>query len=41
MACLMKPGVLSPAANPDQPTAEETAAVCETVAEYQVVFNTY
>src|SRR5262249_37572448 len=37
MACLMKFGALPPAANPSQPTAEETAAVCEKVAEYQAV----
>jgi hypothetical protein len=41
MACLMKFGALPPAANPDQPTAEERAAVCEKVAEYQAVFNTH
>jgi hypothetical protein len=41
MACLMKFGALPPAANPDQPTAEETAAVREKVAKYQAVFNTH
>jgi len=41
MACLMKFGALPPAANPDQPTAEETAVVREKVAEYQAVFNTH
>jgi L-asparaginase len=41
MACLMKFGALPPAANPDQPTAEETAAVCKKVAEYQAAFNTH
>jgi hypothetical protein len=30
-ACLLKFGALPPAANPDQPTAEERAAVCEKV----------
>jgi L-asparaginase len=41
MACLMKFGALPPAANPDQPRAEETTAVCEKVAEYQAVFDTH
>jgi hypothetical protein len=41
MACLMKFGALPPAANPDQPTAEERAAVWEKVPEYQAVFNTH
>ena len=41
MACLMKFGSLSPAANPDRPTAEEAAAVREKVAVYQRVFNTH
>src|SRR5215470_2368308 len=41
MACLMKFGALPPAANPDQPTTEETAAVREKVAKYQAVFNTH
>jgi hypothetical protein len=41
MACLMKIGSLSPAANPDRPTAEEAAAVREKVAVYQRVFNTH
>jgi hypothetical protein len=41
MACLMKLGALPAAANPDQPTVEETAAVCEKVAEYQAIFNTH
>jgi hypothetical protein len=41
MACLMKFGALPPAANPDQPTAEERAAVCEIVTAYQAVFNTH
>jgi L-asparaginase len=39
MACLMKFGGLPPAANPDQPTAEEKAAVCEKVTESQAVVN--
>jgi L-asparaginase len=39
MACLMKFGALPSAANPDQP--RERAAVCEKVAEYQVIFNTH
>lgn len=41
MACLMKFGSLPPAANPDQPTAEEAAAVREKVAKYQAIFNTH
>jgi hypothetical protein len=41
MACLMKFGSLPPAANPDQPTAEEAAAVREQVAVYQRIFNTH
>ena len=41
MACLMKFGSLPPAANPDQPTAEEAAAVREKVAVYQRIFNTH
>jgi L-asparaginase len=39
MASLMKFGSLPPAANPDQPTSEESAAVREKVAEYQAVFK--
>ena len=41
MACLMRFGALPPAANPDQPTAEETAATHEKVAAYQTIFNTH
>jgi L-asparaginase len=41
MARLMKFGTLPPAANPNEPTAEERAAVCEKVPEYQAVFNTH
>jgi hypothetical protein len=41
MACLMKFGSLPPAADPDQPTAEEAAAVREKVAVYQRIFNTH
>ena len=41
MACLMKFGALPPAANPDEPTSAESAAVREKVAEYQAVFNTH
>jgi L-asparaginase len=40
MACLMKLGSLPPAANPDQPTSAESAAIREKVAEYQAFFNT-
>jgi L-asparaginase len=41
MACLMKFGALPPAADPDDPTSAESAAVGEKVAEYQAVFNTH
>src|SRR5215472_2210120 len=41
VASLMKFGALPPAANPDQPTTEETSAVREKVAEYQAIFNTH
>jgi L-asparaginase len=41
MACLMKFGALPPAADPDNPTSAESAAVREKVAEYQAVFNTH
>ena len=41
MACLMKFGSLPAAANPDDPTSQEAAAVREKVAEYQAVFNTH
>ena len=41
MACLMRFGALPPAANPDQPTAEETATTHEKVAAYQTIFNTH
>jgi L-asparaginase len=41
MACLMKFGSLPLAANPDQPTAEEAAAVHEKVAVYQTIFDTH
>jgi hypothetical protein len=41
MACLMKFGSLPPAADPDQPTPEEMAAIHERVAAYQAVFDTH
>jgi L-asparaginase len=41
MACLMKFGALPPAADPDNPTSAESAAVCQKVAAYQAVFNTH
>ena len=41
MACLMKFGSLSPAVDPDHPTAAETAAVRKKVAEYQRIFDTH
>jgi hypothetical protein len=36
----MKFGALPPAANSDRPPAEESAAACENLAEYQAAFNT-
>jgi hypothetical protein len=41
MACLMKFGALPPAADPDNPTSAESAAVREKLASYQAVFNTH
>jgi L-asparaginase/Glu-tRNA(Gln) amidotransferase subunit D len=41
MACLMKFGSLPPAANPDNPTEEELAAIREKIGFYQAVFNTH
>lgn len=41
LACLMKFGALPPAADPDKPTAAETASVLERVALYQAVFDTH
>ena len=41
IACLMKFGALPPAADPDSPTADETAAVMERLALYQAVFDTH
>jgi L-asparaginase len=41
MACLMKFGALPPAADPDNPTSAESAAVCQKVAAYQAIFNTH
>jgi len=41
MACLMKFGSLPPAADPDHPTSEESAAVRDKVAAYQEVFDTH
>jgi L-asparaginase len=41
MACLMRFGSLPPAAEPDHPTPEETAAVRKKVAAYQAVFDTH
>jgi L-asparaginase len=37
----MRFGCLPPAADPDQPTAEEAAAVREKVARYQRIFDTH
>ena len=41
LACLMKFGGLPPALDPDNPTADETAAILERVALYQAVFDTH
>lgn len=41
LACLMKFGGLPPAADPDNPTADETAIILERVALYQAVFDTH
>jgi len=41
MACLMKCGSLPPAADPDNTTEEELAAIREKVKAYQAVFNTH
>lgn len=41
LACLMKFGGLPPAADPDNPTAGETAAILERVTLYQAVFDTH
>jgi L-asparaginase len=41
MACLMKFGCLPPAADPTKPTAAETEATKEKLAQYQEIFNTH
>jgi hypothetical protein len=41
MACLLRFGSLPPAADPDNPTAAEVAALRARVAEYQAVFDTH
>jgi len=41
MACLMKFGCLPPAADPTKPTAAETEATKERLAQYQEIFNTH
>ena len=41
LACLMKFGGLPPAADPNSPTADETAAILDRVALYQAVFDTH
>jgi hypothetical protein len=41
MACLMKFGSLPPAAEPDNPTESELAAIRSKVAAYQAVFDTH
>src|SRR5262249_32157751 len=41
MACLMKFGSLPPAADPDRPTAAETAAIPEEIAAHQTTFHTH
>jgi hypothetical protein len=41
MACMMRFGALPPAADPENPTAAEKAAVEKAVANYQRVFDTH
>jgi L-asparaginase len=41
MGCLMKFGCLPPAADPAQPTTEETAATKAKLKEYQEIFDTH
>jgi L-asparaginase len=41
MACLMKFGTLPAAADPTRPTAAETAATLEKIAQYQAIFDTH
>jgi L-asparaginase len=41
MAALMKLGALPPAADPDDPTPQERAAVHDKVQQYQSIFNTH
>ena len=41
MACLMKFGCLSPAADPAKPTAAETEATKAKIKEYQAIFDTH
>jgi hypothetical protein len=41
MACLLKLGSLPPAKDPDNPTADELAAIRQAVAAYQNIFDTH
>ena len=41
VACLMKFGALPPAADPDNPTDTERAAIMDRLANYQAVFDTH
>ncbi len=41
MACIMKLGAMPPAANPDQPTDAELAAIHAKVAQYQALFDAH
>jgi L-asparaginase len=41
MACLMKLGSLPPARDPENPTADELAAIRNAVAAYQKIFDTH
>ena len=41
VACLMKFGALPPAADPDNPTETERAAIMDRLANYQAVFDTH
>ena len=41
MACLIKFGMLPPAAAPDRPTDAERQAMMATLADYQIIFDTH
>ena len=41
IACIMKFGAMPHAADPENPTEDETAAIMAKVGEYQAVFDTH